>query len=60
MKRSRLILLLLFGILCGVAALGITVYPLVGNYYSSKNKSTVLTEYTATVDQLEDGKNDEL
>ena len=55
MKKSRLILLLLFGILCGVAALGITVYPLVGNYYSSKNKSTVLTEYTATVDGLEDG-----
>lgn len=55
MKKSRLILLLLFGILCGVAALGITIYPLVGNYYSSKNKSTVLTEYTATVDGLEDG-----
>ena len=55
MKKSRLILLLIFGILCGIAALGITVYPLVGNYYSSKNKSTVLTEYTATVDGLEDG-----
>ena len=60
MKKSRLILLLLFGILCGVAALGITVYPLVGNYYSSKNKSTVLTEYTATVDGLEDGNINEI
>ena len=58
MKNKRLTLLLLIGILFGVMALGITVYPLVGNYYSDKNKSTVLTAYTATVNDLEDGNID--
>lgn len=54
MKRRHIVLPLIFGILCGIVALGITVYPLVGNYYSSKNKSTVLTEYTESVQELED------
>lgn len=54
MKNRRLTLILILGILCGIVALGITVYPLVGNYVSSKNKSTVLTEYSDTVEQLED------
>ena len=54
MKNRRLTLILVLGILCGIAALGITVYPLVGNYVSSKNKSTVLTEYSDTVEKLED------
>ena len=54
MKNKRLTLVLLFGILLGVISLGITLYPLIGNYLSDKNKSTVLTEYARTVDQLED------
>ena len=54
MKNRRLTMILLAGILCGIIALGITLYPLVGNYVSSKNKSTVLTEYSASVEQLED------
>lgn len=54
MKKRHIVLLLIIGILGGIAALGITVYPLVGNYYSGKNKSTVLTEYTETVQELED------
>ena len=45
MKKHRLSLVLLFGILLGVISLGITLYPLIGNYLSEKNKSTVLTEY---------------
>ena len=54
MKNRRLTLILVLGIFCGIIALGITVYPLVGNYVSSKNKSTVLTEYSDTVEKLED------
>lgn len=54
MKNRRLTLILFIGILCGIAALGITVYPIIGNYVSSKNKSTVLTEYSDTVEKLED------
>ena len=54
MKKRRLSLVLLFGILLGVISLGITLYPLIGNYLSEKNKSTVLTEYARTVDKLED------
>ena len=54
MKNRRLTMLLILGILFGIAALGITVYPLVGNYYSAKNKSTVLTEYSQTVGDLAD------
>lgn len=54
MKKRRLSLVLLFGILLGVISLGITLYPLIGNYLSEKNKSTVLTEYARTVEKLED------
>lgn len=54
MKNRRLSLVLLLGILLGVISLGITLYPLIGNYLSEKNKSTVLTEYAQTVEKLED------
>ena len=54
MKKRRLSLVLLFGILLGMISLGITLYPLIGNYLSEKNKSTVLTEYARTVEKLED------
>ncbi len=53
MEKKRLSLVLLFGILLGVISLGITLYPLIGNYLSEKNKSTVLTEYAQTVEKLE-------
>ena len=46
--------MLLLGILLGVVSLGITLYPLIGNYLSEKTKSTVLTEYAQTVETLED------
>ena len=54
MKNTRLTLALAASILCGIVALGITFYPLVSNYLSTKNKSTILAEYTETVDELED------
>ena len=54
MKKKRLSLVLLFGILLGVISLGITLYPLIGNYLSEKNKSTVLTEYAQAVEKMED------
>ena len=54
MKNRHLALLLLLGILLGLTSLIITLYPLLGNYYSEKNKSTVLTEYARTVEKLED------
>ena len=54
MKKRRISLVLLLGILLGVVSLGITLYPLIGNYLSEKTKSTVLTEYAQTVETLED------
>ena len=54
MTHRKITWTLVFGILSGLAALCITLYPLVGNYLSGKNKSTVLTEYAQTVDKLED------
>ena len=54
MKHRHLALLLLLGILLGLVSLVITLYPLLGNYLSEKNKSTVLTEYARTVDSMED------
>ena len=55
MRKRHLTLMFLIGILLGMISLGITLYPLIGNYYSSKNKSTVHTEYTETVETLDDG-----
>lgn len=60
MKKKRLSLVLLFGILLGVISLGITLYPLIGNYLSEKNKSTVLTEYAQAVEKMEDNSIQEL
>ena len=54
MKNRHLALLLLLGILLGLTSLIITLYPLLGNYLSEKNKSTVLTEYAQAVEDLED------
>ena len=54
MKKRHLTLMLLVGILLGMISLCITLYPLIGNYLSEKNKSTVLTEYAQAVDELED------
>lgn len=55
MKNRRLTLTLIIGILLGVIALMITLYPLIGNYLSTKNKSEIITEYTANVGEMEDG-----
>ena len=54
MKNRHLALLLLLGILLGLTSLLITLYPLLGNYLSERNKSTVLTEYAQAVEDLED------
>ena len=51
--------MLVGGILSGLAALCITVYPLVGNYLSDRNRSTVLTEYTAAVEEMDAGNIDD-
>ena len=55
MKNRKVILILPFGLLMGLISLGIMLYPLIGNYLSEKNKSTVLTEYAQSVEKLDDG-----
>ena len=55
MKKQHLSLILLLGLLMGLISLLLTLYPLIGNYLSEKNKSTVLTEYARTVETLDDG-----
>ena len=54
MNKKRLPMALLLGIFLGLFSLGLTLYPLISNYVSEKNKSNILTEYTDTVDELED------
>ena len=49
MKNKRLILALITGILLSLIALGITLYPLIGNYLSERNKSQIITDYTVNV-----------
>lgn len=51
MKRTILILLAAFVFL---AALGITVYPLVSNYVNDRYASEVRTDYTRKVQELDD------
>ena len=43
-----------------VLAVGITFYPLISNWLADKNKSLILTEYTKTVDEIDDGGIDEM
>ena len=54
MKHKRWTILLLLGILLGLTSLLITLYPLLSNYISEKNKSNILTEYADTVEGMED------
>ena len=54
MKNRHLSLILLLGILLGLTSLLITLYPLLSNYISEKNKSNILTEYADTVEGMED------
>ena len=53
MKRTILILLAAFVFL---AALGITVYPLVSNYVNDRYASEVRTDYTRKVQELDDAE----
>ena len=45
---------MLFGVLCALIAIGITLYPLISNDLSERNKSIVRTEYTEQVEAMED------
>ena len=54
MKNRHLSLILLLGILLGLTSLLITLYPLLSNCISEKNKSNILTEYADTVEGMED------
>ena len=52
MKKRHIILFVIIGLLCGLISLFITLYPLLSNYFAEKNKSTVHTAYTQTVDTM--------
>ena len=54
MKKRHIILFVIIGLLCGLISLFITLYPLLSNYFAEKNKSTVHTAYTQTVDTMRD------
>ena len=53
MKRKK-VLSGLAGALCVMLALAFALYPLVSNHLAEKNKSLVCTEYTETVEELDD------
>lgn len=54
-KRLAAPFYLLFGILF-VLGLGITLYPLLSNYYVERHQSAVYTEYRETLKETDDGR----
>ena len=55
MKKKTLLLLCL---LLGLLALGVTLYPLISNYFGEKNRSLVETRYEKAVEKMDTGERD--
>ena len=53
MKRE---LLIAACVLAVILMLGITLYPLISNYFSEKNKSLIETQYTEAVSEMDDSE----
>lgn len=41
-------------VLAVLAAIGVTLYPLISNYYSEKNRSLIETQYVETIEQMDE------
>lgn len=53
MKR---ILLIVSAVLLLIAALGVTAYPMISNFVNDKYQSTILTDYTNEIEQMDDSE----
>ena len=59
MKRKK-VLAGVLGALCAVMALAFALYPLISNYFASRNKSLVCTEYSDTIEEFDRSELDEM
>ncbi len=56
MNERKRKLFLILGVVLGLSAAIITVYPLIGNYLSQRNRSLVQTAYTESIEETEDDR----